>query len=547
MYESYYGLREKPFNLTPDPKYLYLSGRHAEAFAHLEYGFKERGGFVVITGEVGMGKTTLARYFLGHLEPGTATAVVLYPSMTAAELLQTVNTELHLPPIADLPLSDSIPTKPLVDALHRFLLEARARSQRVVLVIDEAQGLTRDALEQVRLISNLETDTEKLIQIILIGQSELKEMLARRDLRQLAQRITARYHLGPFDFVETEAYVRHRLAVAGGEGKVTFTRKALLAVHNRSSGIPRLINLICDRSLLAGYVAGTREIDGPMVDRAAGEVFGDAPPRQRQTRYLPLIVGAVACLAALAAYRYALGERSTPRSAAPTPAPLVASALPVAASAEPPGPPMPSPTTATTQTLGLPDDRGAGLLAPLDAVPETGSWAAAFGAVRALWPVGSPLRATSFRSSFEHIRRFDLPVILELDLPHRAETCFVPVLGLAGDRARIALPGGTSDVPIAQLERYWTRLTSFPWRDFDGLGDGPRPADAWVGWALSRLGRPATGSLGAAVSAFQRESGLVADGIPGPRTIVALYSALPYARPRLSTASPLVARVKGGA
>jgi len=188
LYESWYGFTEKPFNLTPDPKYLYLSQRHAEAFAHLEFGHRERGGFVLITGEVGMGKTTLARYFLSTLPADTHTAVILYPALTASELLRSILDDLHTEPGWD-------SLKGLVDSLHGFLLDARAVDRNVVLLIDEAQDLSPEVLEQIRLISNLETDTEKLIQIVLMGQSELRDLLARHDLRQLAQRVTARYHL----------------------------------------------------------------------------------------------------------------------------------------------------------------------------------------------------------------------------------------------------------------------------------------------------------------------------------------------------------------
>lgn len=515
MYESFYGFREKPFNLTPDPKYLYLSGRHAEAFAHLEFGFKERGGFVVITGEVGMGKTTLTRYFLSQLETGTATAVVLYPSVSASELLETVLHELHIPvPHGVEPGA----TKAYMDALHGFLLDARARGQRVVFVIDEAQGLTRDVLEQVRLISNLETDTEKLIQIVLIGQPELKDMLARRDLRQLAQRITARYHLAPFEISDTESYVKHRVTVAGGEGKVAFTPQALRAVQRRSGGIPRLINLISDRALLAGYVGGTREIDRAMVDRSASEVFGGEAPWLPK-RWLPWAVGAAAlALAGLAAFRFVPANRlqagestASVASTSPTPLPSIAAALP-------------------TATLATPLETFVG-----DASREA-SWSAALGAVRSSWTAGAPLRSLTMWSRLEQVKRIDIPTILELATPNRDTTCFAPLLGMEGSFAIVRLPSGDTRVPLTEIERLWTGQATFLWRDFDGVADDPARSYPWASSALSRIGRRGAGLLAEDVAAFQRDTALVADGIPGQRTLMTLYSALDYPRPTLGAA-----------
>ena len=237
MYEAFFGFREKPFNLTPDPKFLYLSAKHNEAFAHLEFGLKQRGGFMAVTGEVGTGKTTLCRYFLERLDDDTLSAFILYPALGTTELLRSVNKDLGIP-------AEGESDKELIDCLHEFLLESRREEKNIVLVIDEAQNLSRDVLEQVRLISNLETDTEKLIQIVLIGQSELNDMLAQTDLRQLAQRVTARYRLTPLTRQDLTQYIRHRLAVAGGIGKVDFTAGAFRAVHRYSKGIPRLINLV---------------------------------------------------------------------------------------------------------------------------------------------------------------------------------------------------------------------------------------------------------------------------------------------------------------
>jgi general secretion pathway protein A len=266
MYESFYGLDEKPFNLTPDPKYLYLSARHTEAFAHLEFGRRERGGFVLVTGEVGTGKTTLARYFLRGLKDA-ATAVVLYPAVTAAELLRSILDDLHVKAQGD-------SLKDLVDALHRHLLECRAQDRNVVLIIDEAQDLPAELLEQVRLLSNLETDRQKLIQIVLIGQPELRRMLDDPRLRQLRQRITVRFHLPPLDRAETELYVNWRMQVAGANGRPTFTPWALRRIHRYAGGIPRLINAVCDTALLAGYVESVDRLTGRHVGRAIRELEG---------------------------------------------------------------------------------------------------------------------------------------------------------------------------------------------------------------------------------------------------------------------------------
>ena len=297
MYEDFFGFREKPFNLTPDPKFLYLSTKHNEAFAHLEFGLKQRGGFMVVTGEVGTGKTTLCRYFLERLDEDTVSAFILYPALGTTELLRSVNKDLGI-------ASDCETHKELIDALHEFLLDSRGEGKNIVLLIDEAQNLSRDVLEQVRLISNLETDTEKLIQIVLIGQSELNDVLAQNDLRQLAQRVTARYHLTSLTQRDLTQYIRHRLAVAGGIGKVDFTAGALRVVHRYSHGIPRLINLVCDRSLLAAFVLEKNEITAGLVRRAIKELsVAETRPWHRRWRYAIVAASAAVAIGALSLSR----------------------------------------------------------------------------------------------------------------------------------------------------------------------------------------------------------------------------------------------------
>jgi general secretion pathway protein A len=524
VYETHYGFSEKPFNLTPDPKYLFLSHRHTEAFAHLEFGGRERGGFILITGEVGTGKTTLARYFLSRLDSRTATAFVLYPALTAAELLRSILEDLHIP-------SAGTSLKDHVDSLHRFLLQAREQNRDVVLLIDEAQDLSTEVLEQVRLISNLETDTEKLIQIVLMGQSELQELLSRRELRQLAQRVTAQYHLSPLSRPETEDYVAHRLRVAGGEGKVSFTSGALAAVHQHSGGVPRIINLVCDRSLLAGYVAGTRVVDAGMVRRAAREVTRFSPGRSllRYAALVGLPAAAVLAglglwysrpeLAPLAAQPAATTPAAAPSAAAVSGAPSAAPAPPASVAAVAPAAPAASPLAPVVLTLD--HDR---------------SFQSAVGQVQALWGPDA-LERTSLRTHMEQVRRLNLPVVMEMFHPSRKDTCFVALIRLEGDQAVLAADGVPMTVPVAEVDRLWTRQAVFLWRDFDALAPGgdPERTNAWVRQVLIRLGYPAQDpDLAQAVARFQQDAELAADGVVGTRTLMTLYSRSHYPRPRLS-------------
>lgn len=267
MYAEHFGLREPPFALTPDPAYVYLGHHHREALAHLLYGTDENGGFVQLTGEVGTGKTTLVRTLLEQGLEQVDLALCLNPRLTVEELLATVCDELG---VAYVPENASL--KALVDALNDHLLRAHAAGRRTVLVIDEAQNLSREVLEQIRLLTNLETTKHKLLRIILVGQPELRQFLARADLRQLAQRITARYHLPPLSSVETAAYIDHRLRVAGGRENV-FSRGALRAIYRLSKGIPRLINIICDRALLGAYSQNAHRVSAGIVRQAARETL----------------------------------------------------------------------------------------------------------------------------------------------------------------------------------------------------------------------------------------------------------------------------------
>ncbi len=267
MYAAFFGLTEPPFSIAPDPRYLYMSDRHSEAQAHLLYGLEHGSGFVQLTGEVGTGKTTLCRSVLAALPETIEVALILNPRINEHELLQTLCDELRIS------YAPGLSPKQLVDRLNHHLLQIHAEGRRTVLIIDEAQNLSREVLEQIRLLTNLETNKEKLLQIILIGQPELVELLARPDLRQLAQRVTARYHLLPLSRRETAAFVNHRLFVAGCERPV-FNRGASKQIYRFSRGIPRLINLICDRALLGAYSQDKRIVGAGIIKKAAREVLG---------------------------------------------------------------------------------------------------------------------------------------------------------------------------------------------------------------------------------------------------------------------------------
>jgi general secretion pathway protein A len=530
MYLTFFGLNEKPFAITPDPRYLYLSERHAEALAHLLYGINEAGGFVQLTGEVGTGKTTIVRSLLAQTPKNAEIALILNPRMTAPEFLLTICEELGIGVQNSAPGS----VKDLVDILSYYLLHAHAAGKRVVLVVDEAQNLSPDVLEQVRLLTNLETNTQKLLQIILIGQPELRELLARNELRQLAQRITGRYHLNPLSREETIAYVRHRLRVAGATTDI-FAPAALNEVFRLSQGVPRVINVICDRALLGAYSLDRHRVTAALVRNAAAEVFG----RRFTPQWLPwaLTAGIAALLIIATVALWNLQPWSTRSGAAHLPrgdpAVAAAAAVPARGAVTPP-PPAPH--------LGE-------LLAQHAAETDTES---AFARLLGLWgakyqPNGTDpcsqatqqgLECVTERGSFGQLRLYNRPAILLLS--DGAGTSHQVVLtALDDEQARIEL-GGARSVGIGELSHFWLGDFVLLWRPASSpvkaLSPGMRGAEVrWLRQSLQRLHGVAgdapvsdvfDAELTGWVRDFQRQHQLAVDGIAGVRTQIALASAL---------------------
>ena len=546
MYLSFFGLNEKPFAITPDPRYLYLSERHAEALAHLLYGINEAGGFVQLTGEVGTGKTTTIRSLLAQTPKNAEVALILNPRMTAPEFLLTICEEIGI----GVPDSAAASLKDLVDILNDYLLKAHAGGRRVVLVVDEAQNLATDVLEQVRLLTNLETNTQKLLQIILIGQPELRDLLDRNELRQLAQRITGRYHLDPLSADETVAYVRHRLRVAGATTDI-FTAPALSEVYRLSGGVPRVINVIADRALLGAYTQDKHRVDGGLVRAAAAEVFG----KQFAAPWLPW-AGAAAAGVALVITGVLLWEfapwaassseakASTPlvTSIAKSPVDAVVGAAPATVAggtAVKVGSLETPPTESLTQLLAkhtaetVPDEAFSKLFSIWSARYTAGSEDPCTQAA------GQGLECLVQRGSFGQLRQFNRPALLMLN-DESGNAHQVLLTNLSDERATIDLGGARHEIGIGELSRYWFGDFVMLWRpatpSVKPLSVGMRGAEVrWLRESLLRLSgsppnAPASDVFDAELSRqvmdFQRRNQLAVDGIAGVQTQIVLASAV---------------------
>ena len=561
MYASFFGLNDKPFSITPDPRYLFMSARHGEALAHLVYGVTESGGFIQLTGEVGTGKTTLVRTLLLNRMPDNANvAVVLNPQLSVVEFLATICEELHIEVIHN---RGSV--KALTDALNHHLLKAHAEGRRTILVVDEAQNLAPAVLEQVRLLTNLETARQKLLQIILIGQPELRDLLARNDLRQLAQRITGRYHLEPLTREETAQYIEHRLKVAGALGEV-FDAGAKKEVFRLSQGVPRLVNVICDRALLGAYARESRRVNAGLVRRAAAEVSGQL---ERAPYWRHAAIAATAAVLAIAA----TGVWWATQSDVPAQA-----AIPVSESAAVADPPATSPAELEPAMAPAQTDDEAVAQAEPEQAPEPAptlqdelaiagdltSSDFAYSALFSAWGIeyrsgargpceqaaDAGLACLFYRGAWSGLRQLDRPAILTL-VDDGGTEHLVVLTAMHDDSVDLSIGGVSVTHPVSEVSDVWFGESTLLWRPASGraLALGPGSSGAEVAWLRTSLAaidpRYASSDpesdrfdaeLEKIVRQFQRDHRLDVDGLVGQQTQIIINSQLAVeGTPRLST------------
>ncbi len=538
MYAPYFGLTQEPFSIAPDPRYLFMSERHREALAHLLYGLGGGGGFVLLTGEIGTGKTTVCRCFLEQMPKDCNVAYIFNPKLTVPELLQSICDEFHIA----VPQKDLLPptVKDYLDPLNDFLLREHAAGRNNLLIIDEAQNLSAEVLEQLRLLTNLETSERKLLQIVLIGQPELRTLLARPELEQLAQRVIARYHLDALTEEETGQYVRHRLDVAGLSRALPFERKALRRIHQLARGVPRRINLLCDRALLGAFAASEPAVTRSIVDKAAEEVFGPkvAPPAQsfpwaRGTALVGLGLVAGAVLVAVA--RHLGGEAPASPAVAAAPA---AAAVPAAAASGAPA----VPETAASAAVAAAPKPASPAAAPVLLRSERDAWVELAQAWKLPPPSGDPCQAFAREqvqcyarsTSLALIRQLGRPGIVTLDRDTGLPS-YALLTGLTDTSATLRAGGTEQTVTLAALASRWQGDFATLWRAPPEYA--PRKASPAVAqWVASRLPpETAAAPLPQRLKTFQLAQGLPADGQLGPLTFMQLNRAAGVDEPRLRT------------
>lgn len=568
MYLEHFGFSEKPFSIAPNPQFLYMSPRHQEALAHLIYGLSGEGGFVILTGEVGTGKTTLCRCMIDQLPEHVDTAFILNPTLTAPELLATICDEFGIE------YPEGASPKVLGDRINTFLLSSVRRDRKAVLIIDEAQNLAVNVLEQLRLLTNLETNEEKLLQIILLGQEELIDLLGKEELRQLEQRVTARFHLTALSNEESSAYIAHRLQTAGGNPEL-FSERQKRYIHRSTRGVPRLINVVCDRALLGAYAEGVRHMTMAIARKAVEEALAD--PRRKARRFVPWAIAAAvvaAATAGLAVWQPAIFFAPEPVAATAQPAPsattaaITAAAPTTAAGAEvAPSPPVVivEPEVAFVAPAALPEASAAFVDEPaaaepairelltfaagdaslpaLDAFPEIagafvplfGMWGTDFDPARAepcIKAISAGLRCFRRNGTLADIRALDRPAILTLSQGRG----HVTLIHVDQNSATLQDLSGEREVTLDSLTAAWQGNFTLLWRMPPAyaapvdLGDSGAAVD-WLTYQLDLMdGRSARlaanrrfdTTLEARVRAVQAANGIDVDGIAGAETWIAI-------------------------
>ncbi len=563
MYQQFFGFKEKPFNLVPNPAFLFLSKSHEEAMAHLNYAISQGDGFVVLTGEVGTGKTTLCRAFLEDLKEDTEIAYVFNPKLDSIQLLKTINDEFGISSAAN-------NTKELIDTLNTFLLEKSMAHKKILLLIDEAQNLNHDVLEQLRLLSNLETTTRKLLQIILVGQPELTEKLSAYDLRQLGQRITLNCHIRALNFSETREYIRHRIHVASTQSGPRFDVSAFRSIYRYSGGIPRLINIACDRILLTAFVLNRPTINGHIARKAIRELRGRDAASVLSLIRLPHVVVILAVLGGLAAGSALLLFDLRPRWF---------SELTTVA----------DDTAGRLQTVDMPPDRGGDRSLPEavhltalrekrnsdNAPPESSAFVSILAALNSpdsrasaltqvVWRWDDSFQAPSpelnaldndqtfFRLGTQHqglelltvendfslIRKLNLPAILQFYSPSKQSTVYMALTHLTKNRLSLKKDSETNavDVHLNEMILYWTGIAYVPWKNYLTGTDviSANSADESVialklllndiGFDMDKMNTDYNATVLTAVKTIQQKNRIRVDGIVGPVTKIVLFN-----------------------
>lgn len=530
MYKAFFGLSDNPFSIAPNPHYLFLSDRHREALAHLTYGLGDTGGFVLLTGEVGTGKTTVSRCLLNQLPENTDTAFILNPSLTELELLATLCDELSIEYEKDPSL------KQLTDLLSKYLLANHEKGRNTVLIIDEAQHLRPAVLEQLRLLTNLETDTKKLLQVILIGQPELQQLLKRQELRQLAQRITARYHLLPLTPDDVGLYVHHRLQVAGRHEPL-FNAGAIKALHKYSGGIPRLINLLCERALMASYAKSKVPVDKKMVISASTEVLGEDI---KHANYLvPASIAAAVGLTCVLGYlAFSNQNIASTHAVSPTSTrhPEV-KVVPQSQSRE-------AKLDASQRVLN-------------DAISSSRNIDTAYASILGLWGKVPYIGLTACQSAeqqglscfqqqgnWNSLIRLNFPAVVYL-VDGQDHAFYGTVVSISGEQLLLQLNEQQLWVDRDWFTRHFSGTFEILWQAPDEqpgeIGKGSNPAQIqWLENSLAKIDNTAPrlisrfdSQLEEQLKRFQRQHGLRADAIAGSQTLVQINMYLSVQGPRL--------------